>query len=259
MKKYPVEIREFIIANVLGRTAKELTGLINAEFGTNYTVNQIRGYKKNHKMPGGLKGGYPAGLPTKLWPAEIKDFILDNHVGIGPKDMTVLINGTFGTNYTQQQLKSYYHNHHINSGLTGYYTQGHIPANKGKKGIRVSKETEFKPGHAPHNSLSVGTEILRADGYLWIKIAEPNKWKQKHYLVWEEAHGPVPKNHVLIFANTDRLDIRLDNLILITLRQRAVMCKKGLFSIDPEATKAGINVANVYLKLSELKKRKKIK
>lgn len=39
------------------------------------------------------------------------------------------------------------------------------------------------------NTKPVGTERKRADGYIWVKIAEPNTWKEKHVLLYESVHG----------------------------------------------------------------------
>lgn len=49
-----------------------------------------------------------------------------------------------------------------------------------------------------------------------MKVAEPNVWKMRAVLVWEEAHGPVPKGYVVHHENRDSLDDRLENLRLLT-------------------------------------------
>ena len=136
MKRYPEEVHKFIAENVQGRTTKELVELVNAKFGPIITESKMKSYKTNHKLKSGTPCGLPAGRPTELYPAEIKKFIEENHKGVGPKEMAELLNKTFGTSYTKEQLKSYYGNHKISSGLTGYFKTGHTPANKGKKGYQ---------------------------------------------------------------------------------------------------------------------------
>lgn len=100
------------------------------------------------------------------------------------------------------------------------FQKGSVPPNKGKKMpadvyAKVSR-TMFKKGNIPAAHKSVGTELLRKDGYVWVKVAEPNKWKQKHRLLWEQHHGTIPAGHNVQFRNKDRRDIRIENLYLIS-------------------------------------------
>lgn len=100
------------------------------------------------------------------------------------------------------------------------FQAGHIPDNKGKK---VSAEiyakcapTMFRKGHIPHNHKPVGTEGMRSDGYLWVKIADPDKWVQKQRLVWEQHHGTIPDGYNVQFKNRNPKDCRIENLYLIS-------------------------------------------
>ena len=88
-----------------------------------------------------------------------------------------------------------------------------------------------------------------------IKIADPRTWKGKHKIIWEAANGPVPPGHVLIFADGNKLNVTLENLLLITRRELAVMNKKGLIANKAELTKAGVTVAGIFLKITERKKK----
>lgn len=100
------------------------------------------------------------------------------------------------------------------------FQAGHIPDNKGKK---VSPETYskcaptmFKKGNVPHNHRPLGSEGLRKDGYIWVKIAEPNRWVQKQRAVWMQHYGEIPKGYNVQFRNKDRRDFRIENLYIIT-------------------------------------------
>jgi hypothetical protein len=92
---------------------------------------------------------------------------------------------------------------------------------------------------------------VKGDGYKWVKIAEPNKWRQKHRLLWESENGHIPAGGAVIFADGDRMNITLDNLLQITKGQLAIMNKRKLISPDREATKAGAAVAAAILKIEE--------
>lgn len=78
--------------------------------------------------------------------------------------------------------KSYIRNHRLNTGKTGHFSKGHVPANKGKAMSREQyekcKPTMFKPGSIPGNTDPVGTEKLLADGYIWVKIDDKPKVKK---------------------------------------------------------------------------------
>ncbi len=66
-----------------------------------------------------------------------------------------------------------------------------------------------------NQGLPIGTERDHC-GYIKVKIAEPNVWKFKHQLLWEEAHGPIPEGHIVYFIDGDRSNCRLANLRLGT-------------------------------------------
>ncbi|ANW99949.1 hypothetical protein CSTERTH_01010 [Thermoclostridium stercorarium subsp. thermolacticum DSM 2910] len=206
------------------------------------------------------KGRLP-GEYSGLFPPEIRQFIAENYIGIGPKGMAELLNNTFGTNYTKEQLKSYYGNHKLNSGLTGYFKKGHAPWNKGKKGVVTGgKQTQFKKGHIPHNYVPIGTETVDSDGYIKVKIAEPNAWEYKHRLIWEKHHGrKIPPGHAVIFADGNNRNFEPDNLLLVSRAQLVRMNQRGLIKNDAELTKTGIILADIYNRMGELKRKHNIK
>ena len=246
------EMHKFVVENVKGKTTRELTMLINAKFGTAFVESQVKNYKNRYKLRSETPGGHVKGSPSKVFPAEIKKYIKDNHVGIGIADMAEQLNMKFGTNYKYSQIRAYYKNHGLKCGIDCRFKKGLIPVNKGKKGIRLSPETEFEKGHTPHNTLPVGTELIKADGYIWVKVADPNKWRQKHRIIWEDANGEIPDKHIILFADGNRLNTELDNLRLVSRKKLSILNKRKLISPDPDATDVGINVANVYLKIHEI-------
>lgn len=258
MKKYSEEVCNFIAENVLGITAKDLADLVNARFGTDFTESKMKCYKANHGLKSGRRG-IPIGRPSEKYPEEVQRFIQENYIGVGPKEMAARLNETFGTDYTHSQMKAWYKNHNLDSGVTGHYPKGHVPANKGKKGFSTEgmKATQFKKGQMPPNYLPVGTERVNGDGYVDIKIADPKKWRGKHLLVWEAANGPLPQGYVVIFGDGDRRNFDLDNLILVSRAQLARLNQNHLIQNDAELTRSGILVADLISKISERKKRKK--
>jgi hypothetical protein len=125
----------------------------------------------------------------------------------------------------------------ILSEKTGY-VKGQIPWNKGKKGVSVSPATQFKKGNTPKNTQPVGTECCH-DGYIYVKISEPNQWLQKNWLVWEEAHGPVPKGQVVIFVDGDARNFAIDNLKLIS-RAELLQLNRNKYGQVPKLLKPSV-------------------
>lgn len=258
MWKYPDEVNNFIAKNVSGRTVRELVELINKELGTNFTYTKMKSYLANHGLRTGTKGGFPKGY-SKLYPPEIQKFIRDNHKGTGHQAMANLLNKTFGTNYTKQQMKNYYARFKLNSGLTGQFVKGCEPWNKGmSKTWKGGEETQFKKGNIPHNRVPIGTERVDAkDGYIYVKIQDGHlnrNWKQKHVLIWEQHNGSVPEGHCIIFGDGNKRNFDINNLICVSRKQLARLNQNGLIQNDADLTRTGIIIADMIAKVSERKK-----
>lgn len=256
-QRYPPEVHAFIRENVAGRSVEELAAMTNAAFGTNFTKETMKAYKGNHKLKNGLPRCTPKGRPSKQYPAPIAEFIQNNYLGVGPKKLTEMVNEKFGTDYTSKRIAAYCKNHGLSSGLTGQFPKGHVPQNKGKKGCCAPgcEKGHFKKGHTPHNKNPIGTIVLKGDGYLWKKIGEgAREWKQLHILIWEEAHGPIPADCVVTFKDGDPQHCDLDNLIMITRGENAVMNKNGLRPESPEYMESAVLIAKIKIAANKRKK-----
>lgn len=60
-KIFPKEVYDFIFENNKGKTAVEITNLVNAEFKTDFKINQIKAFRKNHKLVSGITGQFQKG------------------------------------------------------------------------------------------------------------------------------------------------------------------------------------------------------
>lgn len=115
--------------------------------------------------------------------------------------------------------------------IAARFKKGSMPLNKGKK---VSPEvyskmqpTMFKKGQTPLNHRDVGSERVNVDGYIEIKVAEPNRWRLKHRVIWEQVNGAIPKGFNVQFKNHNSQDCRIDNLYLISKAEQ--MAKENSF------------------------------
>ncbi|UIZ98268.1 HNH endonuclease signature motif containing protein [Acinetobacter johnsonii] len=144
------------------------------------------------------------------------DFIKANCT-LSRKDLTEKVNGVFGSEFSVDQIKSLCIRNKWKSGRMGCFEKGSKPWNTGTKGVCKPNSGNFKKGQISWNKKPVGYErICSKDGYVLIKIAEPNVFELKHRVIWEKEYGPVPMNQVLAFKNQDKTDCRLDNLILMS-------------------------------------------
>ncbi|WP_320130281.1 HNH endonuclease signature motif containing protein [uncultured Sphaerochaeta sp.] len=188
------------------------------------------------------------------WSKKVHDFIYEHYQGIDNQELASLINKKLGTNFTREQIKVYKNNHHLDSGLTGHYSKGHVPANKGKKleefmeskTLELFKSNFYPKGHSPHNTLPIGTEILRPDGYTWVKISGKNQWRQKHRILFETYHGSkIPAGKCVTFLDGDRQNFTMENLALISKDENKYLNKMGLRFKDKNMTNTGIALARL--------------
>jgi hypothetical protein len=147
-------------------------------------------------------------------------------------------------------------NHKINNGLKGCFKKGNVPHNKGRKGICASgcEKSWFKSGNIPANHRPVGSERVTRDGYIEIKIAEPNKWQLKHRFVWEKVNGKIPKGKNIRFLDGDKLNCNIENLTVVSKAENLEITRQGLQYDDAELTRTGVMIAKASL-LSKSKKR----
>jgi hypothetical protein len=160
----------------------------------------------------------------------------------------------------KERIKSLMSRFKLTNGRNTKFYKGQVSHNKGKKGWYAPgcEKTWFKKGNIPKNHLPVGTELMKSDGYIRVKIAEPNVWKQKHAIIWEAAHGPYNnKTHCVIFKDSDRTNFDLDNLQLITRKQLVILNKNRLISNDKDLTETGLLVGELIETIARRKKDEK--
>lgn len=187
---------------------------------------------------------------------EEKKFIEDHVKDRSNNELTDIFNTYFGLDLNVKQIKAFKKNHKLSSGLDGRFQPGQIPFNKGKKGIGGWEPTQFKKGNKPVNYRPVGSERVNVDGYVEIKTADPNKWRLKHQVIWEQVNGPIPKGYAVIFGDSNRLNLEPENLILVSRKQLVRLNQNNLISNNAELTKTGIIIADIFNKIGERKKNK---
>lgn len=119
--------------------------------------------------------------------------------------------------------------------------------------LRSGVNSKFIKGIKPHNYKPVGSEFIDSNGYIRIKVADPDTWVMKQRYVYESVHGKIPKGYHVIFANQDKTDFSIDNLVLVRNKDILVAKNKHLIFEDKDLTKSGLLVAKL---INEVHRRK---
>lgn len=201
--------------------------------------------------------GRPKGtknISLHMWTNEEKKYLEEITPGHHYLEIQELMNKKFNLDFTFNQIKAAIGRYNLNTGFNGQFQKGSTPANKGTKGLTSANRTSFYKGQPPTNYKPIGSERITKDGYIQIKIKDPNKWELKHRVIWEKENGPLPRGHAIIFADGNKLNLDINNFILVTRAQLLIMNTKNLKKNDRELTKVGVNIARVYERIAERKK-----
>lgn len=187
---------------------------------------------------------------------EIKIFIKENQHGKSRQELTEILNNKFKTNYSVENIKRYCNRNGLYNGNTGQFKKGIIPLNKGAKMPEHIYErcanTMFKKGNSI-NIVTVGTERISKDGYIEIKVEQPNKWELKHKHIFEKEYGRVPKGHCIIFLDQNKQNVDIKNLKLIKRSELLVMNRRGMFFKEKVLNETSSNLAKLIVKINEAK------
>ena len=174
-------------------------------------------------------------------------FVKRNIRGRSYIEMTKLFNEQFGLRITIKQMETLLYKHKLRNGI-GSFRPGHVPVNKGKT---------HKPWRGNYRPV-LSERII--SGYVEVKTGH-SVWERKHAVIWKTAHGKIPKGHVVIFADGNARNFSLDNLLLVSRSELAVMNHLGLISGHGDLTMAGKAVADIKILIADrkrkFKKRKK--
>ena len=192
---------------------------------------------------------------------EQKEFIITNNYGKYSKELAEMFNQYFNTNITAKEIAYFRRNHKLKSGLTGQFKKGNVAHNKGKKQIEYmsqesierTKETRFKKGNKPKNYRPIGSERITKDGYIEVKVSDPNKWETKNKIIYKRYFGDIPEGHKVIYADGNKLNNDINNLILVSDNEELIMNRHKLRTENIELTKTGYLIAKVIDKTNMVK------
>lgn len=210
------------------RRIADLTDAFNVRFGLNKSTGCIKAALKNHRITANRPPGFFAGERSMLTPAMV-EWLTDAYRRLPLKDLTREFNARYSFDLNPKALHAHLKRRGIHSGRSGRIKKGNTPWNTGTRGLVKPNSGNFKKGHVPGNIRALGSErICPKDGFILVKVDEPNpytsaktRFKHKHLVIWERAHGPVPDGHVVTFIDGDKLNCALDNLECISRSELA--------------------------------------
>ena len=176
-------------------------------------------------------------------------FIKQNVTGRSIRQLTELFNKKFRASVTVYAMMGVKRRHGLRSGYNTYFKTGNIPHNKGTKKPRVKKLHHY-------NGYPIGTERINTHGYVEMKVSDRKgyqNWMYKHRLIWEQANGSIPLGYKVIFADKNKQNFSLDNLMLVSKSELTVMNSRGLITTNSDYTKIGKAVASLKLAITKRK------
>lgn len=195
---------------------------------------------------------------------EQKKFIYENYCGKYSKELAAMFNEKFNMDITTKEIKSFKQSHKLNSGLTGHFQKGQVSYNKGKKqseflsaeAIERTKATRFKKGNRPHNCRKIGEERISSDGYVMVKVRDGclnDNWELKHRIIYKQHYGDIPNGYNIMFADKNKRNFDIDNLILVSKSEDLIMNKNNLLYDNKELTKTGHLISKVIDRVNKAK------
>lgn len=192
---------------------------------------------------------------------EEHQFLIDNVKGITLRELTERFNRKFNLNVSENAIANQKNKLGISSGIVGgQFQKGQVPYNKGKKMppyvYKKANPTMFKKGNVPPNRRPIGSERIGKDGYLEVKIQDGHlnkNWVLKHRYIYEQNYGKIPNGYKVIFADGDKRNFDIDNLLLVSYSEQLIINQNGLYKRDKELTKTGANIAKLLDMISKRK------
>lgn len=166
-------------------------------------------------------------MSKHLFTEEEKVFIKNHVLGYTTQETADMLNKKFNRNITAMQITRF---KQYNKLVSGFYGP--------------------KKGTQPPNTAPIGTETTTCDGYVIVKVGNERNghrknWKYKHRLIWEKHYGKIPDDCVVIFADQNKTNFSLDNLILAKRSELLTARTQHLIFDELELTKTGLMLAKL--------------
>lgn len=201
------------------------------------------------------------------WSEKEEQWLNKNVKGITLKELTNRYNKKFNMNLSESAIAGRKNKLNLHSGITGgQFQKGQISWNKGKtwdeympkESQERSRKTTFKKGSIPPNHREIGSERLDSDGYILVKIQDGKShknWALKHRLIWESMYGNIPTGYKIMFADGNKRNFDIKNLILVSDVEELIMNQNKFVKGNSDLTKVGLNIARLINRVNKRKEK----
>ncbi|EFE86014.1 HNH endonuclease signature motif containing protein [Fusobacterium periodonticum] len=177
------------------------------------------------------------------------------------KELATLLKEKYGVetisiNYFRKCLRKLNVDYKYEKYNAGCFKRGFSAWNKGVK-TGVKPRRYDKNGDVIWLEKPIGSERVEKKGYTLVKTKVPNTWEYKQRVIWKEIHGEIPSNHVIIFADGNKSNFDIDNLICISKNELRQLNRYKLKKDDADLTKVGIGIVKLKHTAWKLKSKKK--
>lgn len=185
-------------------------------------------------MPKGIKNEYDP---------KVIEYVKEHYLGVTSNELVEMIRRDLGIEETTSRIRLLRRKFKLKCGVDCTFHKGDAP--------RYS----FPKGNIPHNTMELGSETI-VDGYIYVKVNNnpysKANWKPKQQLIWEKQHKEkVPPKHFVIFADGNKRNFDIDNLVLVTEKELMYLIKNNLIYNDCELTKTGLLIAKIKIAVKE--------
>lgn len=199
------------------------------------------------------------------WSEKEEQWLTKNVKGITLKELTHRYNKKFNMNLSESAIANRKNKLNLHSGIIGgQFQKGQISWNKGKtwdeympkESQEKSRKTTFKKGSIPPNHREIGEERIDSDGYVLVKIQDGHlnkNWVLKHRLIWESMYGNIPTGYKIMFADGNKKNCDIKNLILVSDAEELIMNQNKFVKENADLTKVGLNIAKIIDRVNKRK------
>lgn len=217
---YTSEQDEFLRNNRNSYGIRELTDVFNEKYGASATVRAIESRCRDVlKMQSFKKHEYTC---------EENVFLKTNRDHVeNLEHLTKVFNDKFSTNLNVKAITAHCRKYF---GTKTQYNKKQIGEEMSCRGTAMIKTSDRPMTKGCGRSLN---------------------WDYKNRVVYENAHGKIPENNIVVFLDKNKNNYALDNLYCITRSIQAIMAQNRWFSTDPVATLTAIKYCELYYAIKQ--------
>ena len=157
-------------------------------------------------------------------------FIRENYSNSTNDELTEELNRLYGTNFTTTQIHRFRHD----------------------RNIQAKRPVPMSANPVGHERIEKGFIMVRVESDHPRVARDPeNKYVPKHLLVWEQAHGSVPKGHYVIFLDGNKMNCGLDNLRLVTGSENIRLQTNGFKDASAELKPSLLLLTKIDVKIRD--------